>query len=290
MSLTFVVPPPPFSHVPNSPDNALLPLFEAALSAARMSVDALQQVYTFDKSESLLSYSKYIYRIVDSLFEVLSETVHGPTRVYMINTSCALLFRPRLLMNEYLMNKECGIVDDGGNDTWPIRKAFHMLLKLSVRKPHIAKAAVSYISAAWLGGDMEKGRKIMGLSAIPYRKDIAKLLVYKEEKIDEAASFQNIAIKSLAPDTRNIIIDDADALSVPSMTNELSVVRGFLLVFISKLPDPEDGLDTDVLTQLCHYLILSLLDSMCAEDSKTASSSFITGSPEYCHKIRVSIQ
>mmetsp|Transcript_24347 Transcript_24347/g.53793 ORF Transcript_24347/g.53793 Transcript_24347/m.53793 type:complete len:1948 (+) Transcript_24347:175-6018(+) len=264
-----------------TPENALLPLFEAVLSAARLSVgsDILS-----DKSEGLLSYSKYIHSIVDSLFGVLSETPHGPTRVYMINSACALLFRPRLLMNEYIMNQESGILDDGSNDTWPVRKAFHTLLKLSVRKPHIAKAAVSYISAAWLGTDTEDGRKTMGISAIPYRKDIARLLVFKEEKIDDAASFQNIAIKS--PGANGGIIVEANALSIPSTTSELSIVRGFLLTFISKLPDPKDGLDTTVLTQLCHHIILNLLDTMLAEDPKSASSSFITGSPEYCTKIR----
>lgn len=270
----------------NSPENALLPLFEAALSAARLSVGALKQSNESDKSESLLSYSKHIHNIVDSLFGVLSETAHGPTRIYMINSACALLFRPRLLINEYVTNHEGGILDDGSNDTWPIRKAFHMLLKLSVRKPHIAKSAVSYISAAWLGADTEERHRTMGLSAIPYRKDIAKLLVYKEEKIDDAASFQNIPVATSGSNTS--IIDDATALNVPSMTNELSLVRGFLVVFFSKLPDPGDDLDSQVLTQLCHYIILNLLDSMCDDDPKSASSSFITGSPEYCQKIRVS--
>ena len=269
-----------------SPENALLPLFEAALSAARLSVDAIQRSDTPDKNESLLSYSKYLHRLVDSLFEVLSETAHGPSRVYMINSVCALLFRPRLLMHEYLSNHASGIVDDGTSETWPIRKAFRTLLNLSVRKPHIAKAAISYISAAWLWPDTEEGRKKMGISAIPYRKDISKLLVFKEEKVDDAASFQNIAIESLG--VNDTIIDEANALCIPSTTNELSIVRGFLLVFISKLPDPEDGLDTYVLSMLCHHILLNLLDSVCPESSKAVSSSFIIGSPEYCHKIRVS--
>ena len=266
------------------PENALLPLFETSLGAARLAVESQQQMGGSMSGQSLISYSKYIQKIVDSLFGVLAETIHGPTRIYMINSVCGVLFRPRLLTDEYTTNIESGIADDGSNDTWPIRKAFQMLLKLSVRKPHIAKSAISYISAAWLGMDNEEGHKTKGLSAIPYRKLISRLLLYKEEKIDEAASFQNIPIASSGSNIE--VLEDADALSVPSETNGLSLVRGFLIVFFSKLPSPENGLDSRVLTDLCHFIITDLLDSLAAVDAKGASSSFITGTPEYCNKIR----
>lgn len=267
-----------------TPENALLPLFNTTLSAARLAVGAVEESGELNKEESLLSYSKFVNSIVDSLFSVLSETIHGPSRVYMINAACSVLFRPRLLFNEYESNAESGIVDDGSNDTWPIRKAFHMLLKLSQRKPHISSAATSYITAAWLGVDSDEGRKTMGLSAIPYRKDIVRLLAYKEDKVEDAAAFQNAALTTSG--SKADIIGETASLKLPTDTNAQSLVRGFLLVFFSKLPDPGEDLDGRVLADLCHKIILDLLDSMCTDDAKKASTSFITGSPEYCHKIR----
>ena len=267
-----------------TPENALLPLFDTALSAARLAAGALEESGEHNKTETLLSYSKYVHSIVDSLFGVLAETIHGPSRVYMINAACSVLFRPRLLINEYESNIESGIVDDGSNDTWPIRKAFQMLLKLSLRKPHISAAATSFITAAWLGIDSEDGRKVMGLSAIPYQKDIVNLLVYKEDKVEDAAAFQNVALA--ASGSKVDIIGETTSLTLPTDTNAQSLVRGFLVVFFSKLPSPDENLDRRVLTNLCHKTILDLLDSMCTDDAKKASLSFITGSPEYCHKIR----
>lgn len=267
-----------------TPENALLPLFDTALSAARLAVGAIEEGGELNKEESLLSYSKFVNSIVDSLFGVLSETIHGPSRVYMINAACSVLFRPRLLINEYDSNAESGIVDDRSNDTWPIRKAFHMLLKLSQRKPHISAAATSYITAAWLGIDSDEGRKTMGLSAIPYRKDIVRLLAYKEDKVEDAAAFQNAALTTSG--SKVDIIGETASLDLPTDTNAQSLVRGFLLVFFSKLPNPGEDLDGRVLADLCHKIILDLLDSMCTDDAKKASTSFITGSPEYCHKIR----
>ena len=267
-----------------TPENALLPLFDTALGAARLAVGALEESGEQNKTETLLSYSKFVHSIVDSLFGVLAETIHGPSRVYMINAACSVLFRPRLLINEYESNIESGIVDDGSNDTWPIRKAFHMLLKLSLRKPHISAAATSYITAAWLGIDSEDGRKAMGLSAIPYQKDIVNLLVYKEDKVEDAAAFQNVALAQSG--SKVDIIGETTSLTLPTDTNAQSLVRGFLVVFFSKLPNPDENLDSRVLTNLCHKTILDLLDSMCTDDAKKASLSFITGSPEYCHKIR----
>ena len=159
-----------------------------------------------------------------------------------------------------------------------------MLLKLSQRKPHISAAATSYITAAWLGIDSEEGRKTMGLSAIPYRKDIVRLLAYKEDKVEGAAAFQNAALTTNG--SRVDIIGETASLDLPTDTNAQSLVRGFLLVFFSKLPNPGEDLDGRVLVDLCHKIILDLLDSMCTDDAKKASTSFITGSPEYCHKIR----
>merc|ERR1719330_2079425 len=92
------------------------------------------------------------------------------------------------------------------------------------KKPHISKYALSYISSAWVGT-----KDTVGLSAIPYRADIAKLLIHKEAKLDETNSHK----EGLVPR------DDIQHVG--------------------------DCLPKDVERKVCYYLIFWLLDEVCLQ-------------------------
>jgi len=157
----------------------------------------------------------------------------------------------------------------------PILQAFRKLMAdAGVSKPHISKYVMSYISVGWLGRESEKEN--MGMNAIPYRLDIAKLLIHKEEKVEKSAAHQEGLVKSY---------DEGDSAILPEGVSQSSVVRGFLIVFLSKLPDADD-MNKEVLTKLCHYLIMWLLDNMCLPLERTGNQLLTTGSTEYVHKIR----
>ena len=72
---------------------------------------------------------------------------------------------------------------------------------------------------------------------------------------------------------------------IPSQTNELSVTRAFVLVFLSKLPDTNAGLNERVLKELLHYVILKLLKET-APKKTNAKSLIMKGTPAYCLKMR----
>jgi hypothetical protein len=154
-----------------------------------------------------------------------------------------------------------------------IRDAFRKLIGMAgVQRPHVMKSVLCRITVGWLGED-ESDTSSLGLNAIPYRDDIVKLLMYKELKMDESAANQS----------QGRVL--SGVAKIPLETNELSVTRAFVLVFLSKLSDPENGLDNKVLKDLLHHVILGLLAEV-APTSGTHPSLIMKGTPYYCLKMR----
>jgi hypothetical protein len=63
------------------------------------------------------------------------------------------------------------------------------------------------------------------------------------------------------------------------------VTRAFILVFLSKLPDANNGLHDKVLIELLHHVILKLLADT-ASTKSSAKSLIMKGTPAYCLKMR----
>jgi hypothetical protein len=187
--------------------------------------------------------------------------------MYMLNGICALIFQPKVLAEEY--NR----LENNPDCETPIRDAFRKLIGMAgTQRPHITRSVLCRITVGWLGGD-ESDKSSLGLNAIPYRDDIVKLLLHKELKIDESSANQSRGG------------DQSGVAEIPAHTNELSVTRAFLLVFLSKLPDPSAGLSEKVLKELLHYVILRLLVET-APIKSTHPSMIMKGTPNYCMKMR----
>jgi hypothetical protein len=212
--------------VETTPSTALVPLFESVVAAAnaRFVGAVVENTHQFAK-------------VVQALFGLINGCDSNIDSVYMIDQICALLFQPSILQDEYIRLQEYP------NYESPIRDAFRRLVKVSgTDRPHISRIVLSKVCAGWL-----KCSEI-GLSAIPYRDDIVQLLVHKEDVVPVTSSFTSDA-KSL----------NADGIELVANTDETSVSRGFLLVFLSKLPDIPN-LSPPMLTELLHYIIEKLVD------------------------------
>lgn len=181
----------------------------------------------------------------------------------MLNTMCSLIFNPKLLELEYERQVA------GQPKKTPIFSAFERLMKLAgATKPHISTVAVSKISAAWAFQE-DSCTSDMGLCAIPYRTHIANLLIHKECKLDDSTA--NQALSKNQWDN-----------SLPKQTHYLSITRGLVLLFLSKLPNEMCEI---VLKELVHFIILYLLDNVCCAKVK-AGDIFISGSVEYAKRSR----
>jgi tRNA G18 (ribose-2'-O)-methylase SpoU len=255
------------------PANALPVLFETAVSSAKQSFD----MFTDEEKLRSNAYAKNIGRIIDTFFSIMNDTAKNSTRAYMLNVTCSLIFSPKSVSDEFASLQR--IKDGGGKVNMrinaPIFQAFRKLIEQAgSSKPHISKYVMSYISAGWLGDQEEKAK--IGLAAIPYRQDIAKLLIHKEEKQDKSTAQQEGLVKAF---------NEGNSATLPDGVPHSSMARGFLMVFISKLPDPDD-MGKNVLEKLCHYLIMWLLDNICLVNERSGKVLLTTGSLEYVQKIR----
>eukprot|EP00978_Attheya_sp_CCMP212_P006498 scaffold14942_cov47-Attheya_sp.AAC.1 len=272
-----------------TPTNALLGLFNCAVGAAGHWVDAMQ-------NENDASYVKRMNKLISALFSIMEDTIHGATKMTMLNDICALLFQPRLLAKEYAYWKE-----DNEADT-PVRDAFQALIKMAgVKRPHISRCVVSRICPSWLDSSQQESSQSKngntavttncGLTAIPYRDDIVKLLIYKEQRMDESSAYQddtsNRDKQGQLEDSRTTSAKNPlnFEIELPKETNDLSMVRGFIFLFLSKLPNLEE-LSTAVRTELLEYIILKLLNDICQCSKIIKNGMLVTGSIDYCQKIR----
>jgi hypothetical protein len=241
-----------------TPLSALLPLFRCVVVAAtgRFSPQADKAV-VLDK-ENL----QHLEKVVRALFSLMEECKNSGESMLMLSEISSLLFQPHLLLDE-----STRMLEDA-DSLLPIRDAFRELMKIAGRsRAHVSRAVLCRIASGWLGSEGEAG-----ISAIPYRDDIADLLLYKEEVVDVSAANQSIDLAEKA----------AGVLEVPDSTHELSVARAFLLVFVSKLPAIDNGLQPRVLSDLLHGLIFRIIDDI----RPSGVGIIMCGTAEYCRKMR----
>jgi hypothetical protein len=241
-----------------TPISALLPLFRCVVVAAtgRFSPQADKSV-VLDK-ENL----QHLEKVVRALFSLMEECQNSADSMLMLSELSALLFQPHLLLDESRR-----LLEDA-DSLLPIRDAFRELMKLAARsRAHVSRAVLCRIASGWLGSEGDAG-----VSAIPYRDDIADLLLSKEEVVDISAANQSVGRGEKA----------SGILEVPEGTHELSVARAFLLVFVSKLPAIENGLQPRVLSDLLHGLIFQIIDNI----RPSGVGIIMTGTAEFCRKMR----
>jgi len=249
-----------------TPADAMLPLFDCVVTGARNWLS----LQTDGNRDTTDLYTENLTKIIDALFALKSEVMTGRPAIYVLNEICALLFRPDLLMDEYER-----LVRYGNDAPTPIRDAFRRLMEMAgTKRPHISRIALSYISVAWLGtqsGDSSPSVSA-GLGAIPYRTDICDLLLHKEMKLEESSSVQET----------DVMVGPAD---IPYGSDDTSVARGFILMFLSRVPDANDGLPPATLKELLHFIIFFLLDDVCLA-LIPGGAMLMLGSVEYSKKIR----
>ena len=157
-------------------------LCEQVLQLAIDSVDATPIIALRPLFDSVIvasseGYNGSLQTTIDTLFSILNEVDTSSNWVYMLHEICKLIFCPKLLRIEY--KSYCKDSNDEGkkNKDMPVRCAFEKLLLMgNTTKPHVCKTAVSIISSAWLG---EHESNDVGVLAIPYRRNIVDLLMYK---------------------------------------------------------------------------------------------------------------
>ena len=243
-----------------TPMDALLPLFDSVRVAATSWMSL---------KEDRESYPIHLAKIIEAMFAAMNDMSTSSTATYMLNGICGLLFRPSVLLDEYERLQE------NPDYQAPVREAFLKLMKIAgCLRSHFLKAALCHISAGWLGS---ADGISPGLGAIPYKNEVVKLLVHKETKLDESSTNQSILSGSGQA--------GASALTLPLATNGSSIARGFVLVFLSRLPGPTEGLDPRVLADFIHPVILTLLHDVCFAPLKSGSS-LMTGTEDYSIRIR----
>jgi tRNA G18 (ribose-2'-O)-methylase SpoU len=249
-----------------APGLALSALFDTAIMSSKRSFEFMKAHKDYDTN----MYSKNLSKIIESLFAILDGTDHSPTRNYMLSVICSLIFRSDMMLEEYrhldyLQNQSSPF---SINEEAPILAVFRRLIQeANITKPHISRYALSYISVGWLSEEKDCGK-----AAIPYRDDILKLFIHKEAKIPQSNAQQEGLVKPYV---------DGEYSSLPENTPSSSISRGFLMLFLSKLPSVE-RLAPEVLQELCHFLIIRLLDDICLPDK----GMFIYGGEDYSNKIR----
>jgi len=265
-----------YNMVGITPVDALLSLFDTVKLASMTWLSSFLGTGTGLSTASDPEIILHLNRIIDTVFSVLTDMDMSNSYTYILNETCALLFQPILLYDEYQRLKA-----DQEYEA-PIRCAFEKFVALSgTSRPHIMHAALRHIGVGWLG---DKAAKVpAGFGAIPYLNSIAKFLVHKEEKLDISAIKQSVF---LAKDK-----NESSVLQLPPKTDECSTARGYILVFFSCL-SPFDSASIhhanyyiEVVEKLLHPLILRILREFCFSPLKNGKH-ILTGTPDYSLRIR----
>ena len=97
----------------------------------------------------------------------------------------------------------------------------------------MSKYALSYICSTWAWNG--KNKDDIGAFTIPHQQK--KLLIHKEEELDEATSHKEDLVQN------EHIQEKGGFYILPSGTLDTSIARGFVLTFLSSLHNAEDGLN-----------------------------------------------
>jgi hypothetical protein len=247
--------------VPSAPQQGLLPIFHCFLVATKFGLEPSHNRLQSASDEQAFRIDK----VVRSFVRILSDCKGSGNMAHMIDDAAALLFQPELLVDEaerYLSDPESNT---------PLLNAFRGFIQLAgSKRHHILEAVLCRATIGWLGPSSR--REVAGIAAIPYIHDILSLLLYKEEKMDDVQMGQT--------DWRSD--RSGEFLKLPYGTHESSVARGFILLFLSRLPDVHSGLPPTVLSNFATPLIYRLLDEV--KPRKGVPVSLCSG--DYIRKIR----
>ena len=247
--------------VQSAPQEGLMPIFNCVLTVAECDFESVG----LQSSERWTTQAGHLDKLIRSFVRLMKDCKGSGKVALMIDQASAVLFRPELLLQEaHLL-----MVDAGASA--PLRTAFRDFVQMAgSRRHHILEAALCRITAGWLGhsGQVESS----GVSAIPYLDDIATLLMYKEERLDETSLGQTEWRKDRS----------GNFTKIPLSTDESSVSRGLLLQFLSQLPGASEGLAPTVMANLLNPLIHRLLDEVKPLSQGTVS----LGSIDFIRKVR----
>lgn len=251
-----------FEAVHGAAQDGIVPVFKTVVEAGKLWIDG----FNFAKERAEELYVGTLQKLTQALLDLMSGATLSIEGVYMLNELCSLLFQPHLMQEEY--ERFCKNPDAN----LPIRDAFRELIKIGgTERAHINRSALCRATVGWLGLDIDD-KPSLGLNAIPYKDDIIELLVHKGVRKSEAATNQH----------RGQI---TGGMEIPVATNDLSLSRAFVLVFLSQLPDPVDRLNVNVVTDLLEPVIAALLQKAGPSMSKKSALMMI-GTPAYCIKMR----
>lgn len=241
-----------------TPADALTPLFDCVVAAGK---------YRLTSGSGGEQHVACLNSIVKTLLKLMAECKTAKESLYMLDGICRLVFRSDLLLDEYNRLKE------NPNAFAPIRSAFRDLIDMAgTKRSFISRTVLAYAVVGWVRTDVQE----QGRSAIPYLDDIGKLLLQKDDLVEETA---------LKYSTTKLFAEHMDCgLSVTA--HDQSVTRGILLTFLSELPEASE-LPDDVASLLIKPLILRVLDAVLTPPTKDSKKSLVMiGSPEYCTKMR----
>ena len=248
-----------------TPSDALKPLFDCIIMSSQKWIGISSK---YDSTQTDTMCVDNLTQIINTLLSLIKQSTRSRESALMLNDFCALIFQNKLLREEY----DRTVKDPSPKCRTPIRDGFRKLIKLAGKyRQQILRAVLCRITVGWLD---EPESECRGISAIPYREDIVKLLLFKEGKYDETSTNQSMEE-----------LPTEGVTEIPPNTNYHSVTRAFLLIFFSQLPDPSAGLHPMVQKELLHYVVLDLLKQATPEKG-THPSLVMRGTPTYCIKMR----
>ena len=246
----------------------IVPVFEEVLDAAISAVSltfedsvmpvfrALIETSGLLVTQETVNRNMILCRTTSALLDLLTEARDSDELMRMLDKMSSFLFNSSLLLSEARQ-----VSVDPAMET-PIKDTFRKLIAMSTMRPHISRTILAHISFNWLGTDFS------GAPAVQYKDDILKLLVSKQPELDDASAMQG----SFESKETNI-------LQIPSSTNETSVSRTFVLVFLSRIQPSKE-----VLVDLIHPLFLQLLEIV--QKKLPGNKIPMKGTEEYCAKMR----
>jgi len=224
-----------------APTHALVPLFQTLVHATneRFLIGSDDVALTESTARALQS-------TIKTMINAMEDCKSSRESAHMLDTMSAIIFQPSLLSDEYRRLRtepEC---------TTPARDTFRRFIKDAGRqRPHIAAAVLCRIVYGWLGvtGRPEEA----GLGAIPYRDDIVEILLHKEDRHEDSSKHFSTGRKA-SPGEQVAVLPDGEV--------EQSVTRAYALIFLSKLPNVDEGLPEVVRKDLLRHIIMRLIEEV----------------------------
>jgi hypothetical protein len=244
-----------------TPAEAITLLFDCVITAGKY-------LLTIGKGQE--QHINCLSSVIKTLLKVMTECKTAKENLHMLDGICRLVFRSDLMLDEYTR------LLDNKNTATPIRSMFRQMIELAgTKKSFISRTVLAYAVVGWLRTESASNQ---GLAAIPYLDDLEKLLLQKDDPVEDAVSHT----------TKNPLFPEETGIGVSVTAHDQSVTRGILLTFFAELAENPE-LPEHVSTSLISPMVKRLLDAVrpsAKKGSKKTTSMVMIGSPEYCTKMR----